>query len=468
MTRTTRLTPAQRHSLRQSQQEAVASSVMSGVCDNYLGAFAIFLNASAQQIAWVVAVPQLVGAWAQLVSVWLGRVGVKRVSLIVAGAGFQALTVGALMVLAVIGGAHVVAILIVTAMLYQVGGNVVQPQWRAVMVTLVPIRRRGRYFARRSRLSAVTSFAALAGGGLLLHVTAWLDWTSAGFALLFFVALVGRAVSVRLLAGLSDPEVEPAPRVHRSVTAALKDARRAIGEPDFRRFTLFVACMQGAVAVAGPFFSVHMLRNLGFTYAEFMANLAASIVMQLLTLNSWGYISDRLGNRIVLVTTAFIIPTVPVLWIFSDNFWYLLLVQGVAGLAWGGFQLSSSNYLYDLRPAGSELANFAAVQAVVSGTAVFAGALLGGALATDLPLTVNLGGMSLSFASTLYGVFAISSALRLTVALWFTPHVAEIRLSRSATVNEMIYRFARFNPITGVVMDIIGAVRRQQDKSDPP
>lgn len=463
MSRGTRLTREQRQTLRESQREAVGSSVMTGVCDNYLGAFAVFLNANAQQLSWVVAIPQLVGAWAQLASVWLARHGVRRGYLIVAGAAFQAAMVALLAAISMLRPTHAVALLIVAAMLYQVGGNVVQPQWRAVMVLLVPIRRRGRYFARRSRISAVTSFGALAGGGLLLHLAALLDWTAAGFALLFLLALAGRLHSVRLLADLHDPETPAEIHSRRSPMAALRAARRVIAVDDFRRFTLFVASMQGAVAIAGPFFSVHMLRNLGFSYVEFMANLAASIVMQLLTLTSWGYISDRLGNRIILVTTAFLIPLLPLAWIFSGNFWYLLAVQGLAGLAWGGFSLSSTNYLYDLRPSGSELAPFAAVQAVVSGMAVFCGALLGGWLATNLPQIVDLGGISLSFESTIYGVFAVSAALRFAVALWFTPRVAEIRLSHSATVNEMIYRFARFNPVTGVVMDIIGAVRRQKE-----
>ncbi len=434
---------------------------MSGVCDNYLAAFAIFLNATAQQIAWVTAIPQLIGAWAQLISVWIARGGVRRTRLIVAGAVFQAATVGAFMLIGFAPLESAVAVLIVTAVLYQVGGNIAQPQWRAVMVMLVPEYRRGRFFSRRSRITAVTSFAALAAGGILLHFASLLGWTAAGFALLFLAALAGRVASVRELNRLIDPEPPQVPAPHRPRLAALREARQAILQPDFRRFTLFVAFMHGAVAIAGPFFSVHMLRNLGFTYVEFMANLAASIVMQLLTLTSWGHISDHLGNRVVLVATAFVIPILPALWIFSGNFWYLLAVQGVAGLAWGGFSLSSSNYLYDLRPAGSELATYAAVQAIVSGTAIFTGALLGGLMATHLPLTIDVGGAGIQFESTLYGVFAISAGLRLAVALWFTPHVVEIRLGRTATFNEMIYRFARFNPITGVVMDITGAVRRQ-------
>ncbi len=436
---------------------------MSGVCDNYLGAFAIFLNATAQQVGWITAFPQLFGAWAQLLSVWMARRGVRRGLLIVGGALFQSATIAVLVLLCAAHVDDVILVLIATALLFQAGGHFVQPQWRALMVGLVPIERRGRYFSRRSRITAFASFAALAGGGLVLHWAALLGYPAAGFAILFGSALVGRLSSVQQLAVLREFEPPPAAaRAEGSPRAAWREIRRTLADRTFRRFALFVALMQGAVAVAGPFFSVHMLRNLEFTYAELMANLAASIVVQLLTLTSWGYIADHLGNRIVLVTTAFLIPTLPLLWIFSENFWYLLAIQGVAGLAWGGFNLSSTNYLYDLRPPGSELAIFSAVLAVTSGLAVFCGAILGGAVAANLPDVIALGGAHISFANSLYGVFALSSMLRLAVALWFTPRVAEIRLSEDATVDQVIYRLARFNPVTGMVMDIIGAVRRRQ------
>jgi MFS family permease len=316
MSRATRLSRAQRHALRKSQREAVGSSVMTGVCDNYLGAFALFLNASAQQIGWVVALPQLVGPWAQLISVWLARRGARRIVLILAGASFQSLTIAVLIGLCVENFSQAVVILVITAVLFQAGGHLVQPQWRALMVLLVPVERRGRYFARRS--------------------------------------------------------------------------------------------------------------------------------------------------RIIMVSTAFLIPLLPLLWIVSDNFWYLFAVQSLAGLAWGGFTLSATNYLYDLRPAGSELAGFAAVQAVASGFAIFCGAVFGGFLADGLPTVINLTGVSITFTNTLYGVFAISAGLRLCIALWFAPRLVEIRLSADATVNQLIYRLARFNPITGTVMDILGSVSRRR------
>ena len=231
MSRATRLSRRERQALRQSQREAVGSSIMSGVCDNYLAAFAIFLQATAQQVAWVVAIPQLVGAWAQLVSVWLGRRGIARSRLILAGASFQSATIAVFVLLCATTFEQAVLVLILAAMLFQAGGHFVQPQWRAAMVLLVPTERRGRYFARRSRITAVTSFVALAGGGLVLHAAALLDWAAAGFALLFLCALAGRIASVRLLAGLREFEPpSPAPQVAPGST--WRELRRTLADAE--------------------------------------------------------------------------------------------------------------------------------------------------------------------------------------------------------------------------------------------
>ena len=448
----TRLPLSVRKGLRASQREAVGSSVMTGICDNYLGAFAVFLQASAQQVGWITAFSQLFGAFAQLFSVWQSRRGLRRASLIVFGAASQSVSIAVFVALCTANIPYAVAVLVVVATLFQAGSHFVQPQWRAIMARIVPVKRRGRFFARRSSITAYSSFFALTGGGLLLYWSQKLEMPAAGFALLFSIALVARIYSVRLLSGLREFDTEAELPASSSLRATVVEFRRTLTNLDFRRFTLFVALMQGSVAIAGPYFSVHMLRNLNFNYAEFMALLAASLFMQVLTLNSWGYIADYLGNRIVLITTAFIVPLLPLLWIFSNDYWYLLLVQGLAGIAWGGFTLSSSNYLYDLRPAGSELAMFSAVQ----------GVMLGGLLAVKMPLVIDLGNVSFTFANSLYGVFALSFLLRFGVALWFTPRVAEIRLSPGATVNQVIYRLARFNPVTGMVMDFVGVVRKRR------
>jgi MFS family permease len=88
---------------------------------------------------------------------------------------------------------------------------------------------------------------------------------------------------------------------------------------------LFYALMQFSVAIASPFFAVYMLRDLQFSYAQIMANTGMSVLAQFLTLSQWGRISDAFGNRRVLAVTGLVLPLMPLLWVASPNFWYLLL-----------------------------------------------------------------------------------------------------------------------------------------------
>ena len=63
---------------------------MTGAGETFLSAFALYLRASAQEIAWLAAVPPLLGSWMQLFSAWLGERGVRRKKVILTGAMAQA------------------------------------------------------------------------------------------------------------------------------------------------------------------------------------------------------------------------------------------------------------------------------------------------------------------------------------------------------------------------------------------
>src|SRR5690606_18617771 len=106
----------------------------------------------------------------------------------------------------------------------------------------------------------------------------------------------------------------------RLTTESLRDAT-------FRNYTFFVAFMQGTVAISGPFFAVYMLNELQFTYIEYSINLMASIATQFTMLRFWGKISDKHGNRLVMLLCSAAIPAIPLLWLFSANYYYLLVAQ---------------------------------------------------------------------------------------------------------------------------------------------
>ena len=76
--------------LRHSVGDGIAYSIMSGGAETYLSAFALFLKATAPQVALIATLPPLLGSQAQLLSVWLVGQLRERKRLILAGASLQA------------------------------------------------------------------------------------------------------------------------------------------------------------------------------------------------------------------------------------------------------------------------------------------------------------------------------------------------------------------------------------------
>jgi Na+/melibiose symporter-like transporter len=229
----------------------------------------------------------------------------------------------------------------------------------------------------------LTTLIIFIAGGLLLNASAESGNAWLGFAVLFGCAALGRFISALLLWRMHDPEPDAGANAMR-----LRDSwlhiKESLRDPAFRRYSLFVASLQGAVAVSAPFFAVYMLRDLQFTYLQFSINSVASIATQFLLLRFWGRFSDRFGNHLVMVICAASIPLIPILWMLSEHPYYLIVVQIISGVFWSGFTLSTANYLYDIRPHQTNFALYAAIQSGTSALAVCIGGIFGGLLASSI------------------------------------------------------------------------------------
>lgn len=444
--------PATEKALRHSLRDGIAYSVMSGAGETYFSAFALYFKATTAQIGLLASLPALISSIAQLFSAWLSHKGPTRREVILFGASTQALIWLPLLLLPMLFPEFSVVLVIGCIVLFHAAGSLVVPQWSSLMGDLVPERRRGRYFAMRTRYTSFTVFFALIFGGLVLYEFEKYDLAIYGFVCIFGIAALARCVSVYHLTFLYEPG-------HDSPMLEIPFSHhwwRQLKDAQFVPFSVFFACMQTAVAIGSPFFAVFMLRDLQFTYVEFMLMSAATVMMQFLTLNTWGRISDVFGNRLILFIAGFAIPLIPLLWLFSHNFWYLIGVQMLGGLVWAGFNLSSGNFLYDLIPA-PQRATFLAFHNVITNIGVFFGALLGGYLGIALPATVSLNGSTYSWSSALLGVFLLSSIARMAVALLFLPRLKEVRAVRPISVTELIFRATRYSAFMGLLYDIIGS-----------
>lgn len=448
-------------SLRHSLRDGVTYSLMTGAGESYFSAFALLLRANTAQIGVLASLPPLIASFMQLLSVGVGRLTGQRKWIIVAGALVQAVSLALIALVPTFYPEQAFTALLAFAILYYAGPNLGTPQWSSLMGDLVPEARRGRFFALRTRLSSVSSFAALLGAGLVLQLFSSRGSAYGGFVSIFLFAMLARLVSSYHLARMIDPPRKRAdePEERGSLLGRLR------GSP-LVRFSLFFASMQFSVAIAGPFFVVYMLRDLQFSYLEWTINSAVSVCFQFLTLNRWGRLSDIFGNRLILLTTGSLLPFMPMLWVVSTNYFYLLGVQAISGLVWAGFTLSATNFLFDLTPP-ERRATLMAYHNVLAAMAVFAGAVLGGWLGTRLPDSITIGDLTLTWSSALYGLFLTSGIARMIVGVCFLPSIREVRNVRPMTMSGVIFRVTRFRPAFGLSFDIIPfRQKRDRDSGD--
>lgn len=435
--------------LRHSVRDGMAFSVQVGAGETYFSAFALFLRATAPQVALLSTLPPLLGSLAQIFSAWLGGYFGRR-RLVIAGCVAQALLWLPILLVPLLFPQHTITALIVLVVLYHGANNFAAPQWTSIMRDLVSERRRGRYFGHRTRLTTITTFVALVVGGLALHEFDTSGRTYLGFVVIFTVALVARAVSAYHVSFLHEPaHPSPAPDMH------VAHWWRSLAETGAVGFSVYFALMNTAVGISAPFFAVYMLRDLDLSYFEYTVLTGTSVFTQFLTLTTWGRIADVYGNRLILIVTSISLPVVPLLWLVSADFWYLIFAQAVSGLTWSGFTLGAGNLLYELVPR-TRRAAYVAFHNIGNAAGVFAGAMLGVALILVLPeLTAFFG--EAAVASNLLYLFALSGLLRAVVAALLARRVREIRKPRrELSAPALVMRITGFDAMLDLLYDFIG------------
>jgi len=178
--------------------------------------------------------------------------------------------------------------------------------------------------------------------------------------------------------------------------------------------------------------------------------MASSISAQFFTLAPWGQIGDRYGNKTLLMVTGLAVPLLPMGYLLSEHYLFLLSLNFFGGVIWAGLSLGLQNYVFDsLRPQertrGVALAN--ATNAIGWGI----GALTGSWLATILPAQVSLGSWALTPASNLPFLFCLSGALRLLIALSLLRTFGEPREIGTPPQRHLMWELPLVKPLVALL-----------------
>lgn len=280
-----------------------------------------------------------------------------------------------------------IALLLATQVVLLGLGAVTACAWNSWMRDLVPEERLGRFFARRTVWATTVAVACNIGAGLLLERLRDLDDARPGsgvvYAGLFAVAFLASLFSTWRLSRVPEPVMPPP-----AARTRLVDLLRApLKDQNFRRLIVFLSSWQFAVNLAAPFFTVYMLRQLGFGTGFVLALTVVSQLANLAVLRAWGGISDRFSNKAALGLSAplFIacIALTPIASQFDDRYAsgaYLVALHVVMGVASAGVGLASGAVALKLAPKGSATA-YVAANSLISSAAAGVAPVIGGLFA---------------------------------------------------------------------------------------
>jgi MFS family permease len=410
--------------------------------EQYLSAFALLLHATPLQLSILSAMPQILGVWAQLLSVKVSHWFPSRKTHVRWGILGQSLSWIPILTLPWLWPSAGPWLLIAGVALYFTCAHFTAPAWNSLITDFLHADERGAYFARRSRVMALTSLLTLCAGGALLTFFERQHLAWAGFAVLFLAAGISRSASIIPLLAVTD-QSRHAPVDQQS---GFRVFLRTGMSPSFRQFLLFSGLMHAAVLISGPFFVIYMLHDLHLAYWEYGAWLAAGIIGQFLTLPAWGQFGDRFGNKALLTVTGLLVAGLPMLYLLSTAWPFLVTVNFFGGVVWAGLGLGLNNYVFDaVRP--EDRAKGVAVSSTANAIGWAMGTVIGSWLIDTVPSTLQLGSMDLNPASNLPFIFFLSGVLRLVVSASLLRTFHEPRVAEPHTRFHLLWDLPLLKPL---------------------
>jgi len=437
------------------------TSIKSGFTESFIMAFAVAMNASTGMLSVLASVPQLVASFFQLFAQESLRFFKTRRRLIFITSLIQSCMWIPLLFIPFVAKEWAWLILVFVT-LETTFGTFQGPIYTSILGDIVSDDKRGEFFGKRNRVVNLMNFVSTIIAGLILSYFEGLDtagqafYVFYGFAILFSIAFIARAIAAYYKSKIYDPPFTPSEH-----TTSFKKFLKNMSHDNYGIFVIYVFLFKFATAISMPFFVLYLLKDMQMGYLYFTIIMGASIVASFLAMTFWGKIIDRHGSKRVLAISGFLIPLSPfllILAIFIKDplmlFIYLLVEEMLSGVVWAGFNLSTSSFLFDATNKEERIKHIAYYNFLV-GIAIFLGAVLGGVL-------INIG--PIWGVSAIPFIYLISGILRLLATSIMIKKVHEARMVEvHVPGRSFFHRVISVPPHFGSTIEIIGVEHHAVD-----
>jgi MFS family permease len=403
-------------------------SLMVGLGETFLVAYALTLGISEGLSSLIACIPIMIGSILQIpIGKYFRRFNERRC--LVFFSAFQGCCLFFLALPTLMGASSKIGHIYLTMLLafYWTCSFAAGPIWNRYIVALLGDMDLRSFFFQRNAVCQCAAILALIGAAFALG-----DGRSTGghsaytLAVLIFSAGLARLGSSfafsrhKLIANVL-PEGE------RKVFAIWSLMKSKYVKPAI----LLLFLTNFGVNISGPFFNSYQLSELGLTFVQFNTLVGIGFASRIASTYFFNNIVKRMGVKVLLIIGAFGIVPLPALWTFSDNFIWLCVLQVASGIAWSCHELGITLILIEKVPQGTRT-NLLAWANLINTL----GISIGVGFAIGL-----VGGGDLSRESY-YQLFWASTLARI-LPLFILPFVVDVRARPLMFRSLSLFAFAR-------------------------
>jgi len=352
--------------------DAAWFGVLEGVATTFVSVFAIRLGASNKEVGWLAALPALINVFWLIPSARLIERQQRRLPIILLTGFLQRLGYLLIALMPLFIHTHRVEAVILLNALITLPAAIASVAFTSLMADLIPIEKRARMVSIRNVLLSFTSMIAVLVGGKFLDLIPF-PWN---YQLLLGLSSSIAMLSLYHLKRIQVPE-EIAAR-HQTRPRALftlrlhRFAKTVIGQRDFMRFAGASFVYNWGLYLPAALYSIYRVRDLraNDTWVGLLSMIVS--ITTILSYLWWNKVTERHGNRLVLIISCLGLVLYPTLTGLSPCLEPLLIVSVIGGVFSASYNLSSFNFMLAVCPAERRPSYVAIYTTLVNVTAFLA------------------------------------------------------------------------------------------------
>ncbi len=318
----------------------VGFSIMQNFSSNFFDAFAVALGFSAQTVSLIISIPQFLNSVLQLFTYKIIKTLGRHKALY-----YSALTQATLIAIILTVGLltkNAVALILLLTLFFFIS-NVIAVSWISIIGDVLKKHEKGTYIAYRNKVINIVSLISLLIAGTLLNYLQKSIGVKS-FIVLFSIAIIARIYTYFLLKQYYVPKTK---ELEKKEEFTLIQFIKRIKKSNFVKYTLIYSFLIFSMYLFATTISFYRLKILDVNYFQFTLFKIFFILGNVLSYSYWGKISDKYGNKLLLLISTFFKSIIISLWAFIMNINLLYIIEFFSGVFNAALLLGGLNYFLD-------------------------------------------------------------------------------------------------------------------------